>query len=398
MKRIFILLLLGAAQASVAQVKKSETVPNLDFKTLLNSPVKSTSLSQLKGKVVLLEFWATWCGSCLIAMPHLNKLQTKYPKSLQIIAVTDETEKRAALYIKSKPANFWFAIDTGRAIAKVFPHQLIPHSILIGPNGKLIAATSPESITEKVIDSLLKKQQVHLPEKKDNLVSHEDLIKQNFFASDTVQYRFMMQAEIKGDPGLSTTWLDNKAFSGRRLTCINLPLTTLYMLANGHYPYSRTIDETEVGKKAPVYCLDLIVQNPADLLPALQKELAKRFDLQAKIKPVIKDVQILRITDTTKFRSIKKNTSGERTYYARHGEIDQQMITMKEFAQYVENYGIEKLVVDETGNAEKFDIKFSFQPENPQSLLNILAGMGLGLTKEQREVNMLILFKQPVIY
>jgi len=252
-------------------------------------------------------------------------------------------------------------------------------------------------ITEQVIDSILNKQQVHLLEKKDNLVNRDDLIKQNFSASDTVQYRFMMQAEIKGGPGLSTKWLDNKAFSGRRLTCINLPLTTLYMLANGHYPYSRTIDETKIGKKAPVYCLDLIVQNPTDLLPAMQKELAKRFDLQAKIKPVIKDIQALRITNPAKFKSIKRNTSGERTYYSRHGEIDQQMITMQEFAQYLEDYGIEKLVVNETGNLEKFDIKFTFQPENPQSLLDVLAEMGLGLTNERREIDMLVLFKQPAI-
>lgn len=397
MKKVLIVLLLCTTKVSFGQLKNGDAVPDLSFTNLLNSPVKSASLNQLKGKIVLVEFWATWCGSCLVAMPHLKALQAKYPQSLQVIAVTDETEKRAGLYIKTKPANFWFAIDTGRTIAQVFPHQLIPHAVLIGPNGKLIAVTSPEAITEKVIDSLLNKQQVRLPEKRDNLVSHEDLIKQNFFAADTVQYRFMMQAEIKGGPGLSTTWLDNKAFSGRRLTCINLPLTTLYMLANGNYPYSRTINETKSGKNAPVYCLDLIVKNYTDLLPALQKELSKRFDVQAKIKPILKEVQVLRITDPAKFGSIKRNASGNRTYYSRHGEIDQEMITMPEFAQFLEDYGTNKLVVDETGNKEKLDIKFSFQPENPQSLLDILAGMGLRLTKEQREISMLVLYKQQAL-
>jgi len=51
-------------------------------------------------------------------------------------------------------------------------------------------------------------------------------------------------------------------------------------------------------------------------------------------------------------------------------------------------------VVDETANKEKLDIKFSFQPENPQSLMNILADMGLSLTREQRKINMLVLYKQ----
>lgn len=393
MKTLVFFLSLCLSNPAFAQLKSGDPVPDLDFKTLLNAKVPSAHLSQLKGKVVLLEFWATWCGSCLVAMPHLQELQAKYPKSLQVIAVTDETARRAGLYIKSKPANFWFAVDTARKIADVFPHQLIPHTILISPEGKLIAATSPELVTERVIDSVLHRQTVHLAEKKDNLLGYEDLIKQNFAAADTVQNRFMMQGEIKGGPGLSTIWLDDKAFTGRRLTCINLPLSTLYMLAYGNYPYSRTVDQTKAGRDAPRYCLDLIVKNKTELMPALQRELAKRFDLQAKVEAMTKEVQVLRITDTVKFQTIPRNHSGKRTFYARHGEIDQQAITMGDFAQFLESYGIGKLVKDETGNTEKLDIKFSFQPENPQSLLDILSGMGLGLTKEQRQVDMLVLYK-----
>jgi thiol-disulfide isomerase/thioredoxin len=155
MKKILSLLLSFAMQTTYAQFKNGDTVPDLQFRTLLNAPVNSSSLSLLKGKIVLIEFWATWCGSCLVAMPHLKALQAKYPKTLQVIAVTDETKKRAGLYIKAKPSNFWFAVDTGRKVADLFPHQLIPHSILIGADGKFIAATDPEAITEKVIDSLL---------------------------------------------------------------------------------------------------------------------------------------------------------------------------------------------------------------------------------------------------
>ena len=393
MKKLFFLILLLLTQVSYAQINNGDIVADINFNTILIAPATSAKLSQLKGKVVLIEYWATWCGSCLVAMPHLKALQAKYPEKLQVVTLTDETAKRTAQYLASKPSNLWFAVDTSRKIADLFPHQLIPHTVIISPDGKLVAATSPESVTDGVIDSLIKGLTVHLPEKKDNLVSHEDLINQNFAAADTVQSRFMMQGEIKGGPGLSTRWLDNKAFDGRRLTCINLPLTTLYMIAYGNYPYSRTVDQVKAGKNAPRYCLDVIAAKPADLLPKLRMELAKRFDLQAKIEPMDKEVQILQITDVQKFKTIPRNTSGKRTYYSRHGEIDQQSMTMPEFAQFLEDYGIGKLVKDETGNQEKLDIKFSFQPENPQSLLDILAGMGLGLTKKQSKVDMLVLYK-----
>lgn len=389
-QRLFLFLLLISG-TSFAQVKIGEAVPELHFNTVLNAPVKTASLSGLQGKFVLLEFWATWCGSCLEVMPHLKDLQSRYSKKLQVIAVTDETENRTAQYIRSRPANFWFASDTSGAIASVFPHQLIPHSVLISPRGKLLALTSPELLTNAVMDSLVNGQSVNLAEKKDRMLNYEELIRENFIAADTVQRRFMMQGEIKGAPGLSDAWLASKIFSGRRLSCFNLSLASLYAIAYGNFPYARTDNKTSI-KGAPLFCLDIIAKTPGELLPDLRAALAERFDLQAKVTLTLKKVQVLRIFDLRKFQSLQRNISGKRSYYARHGEIDQQAISMKDFASFLESYGVNKLVTDETGNQEKFDIKFSFQPENPQSLKDILKEMGLSLTEEKRNVDILTIY------
>ncbi|MDB5086189.1 MAG: hypothetical protein JWR09_183, partial [Mucilaginibacter sp.] len=327
--------------------------------------------------------------------PHLKKLQQKYAGKLQVITVTDETVKRTGQFITNRPSNFWFAVDTGRAITQLFPHQLIPHTVLISAEGSLVANTSPEQVTEKVMDSLLNKQEVHLAEKKDNTMDYEEIIKTYFFAADTVKSRFTMLPEIKGAPGLSTTWLMDSTFNGRRLTCLNLGLTSLYQIANNNFPYSRTIDKTMKEKKYPTYCLDIIVAKKEDLLPTLKKELAKRFDLQAQVEQQTKSAWVLKITDPEKFKKIPHNTSGKRTYSASHGAIDQQDMTMANFAEYLESYGLGKLpVVDETGNNEKFDINFSFQPENPASLIQVLTDMGLGVEKQDRKIDMLIIYDQ----
>ena len=394
MKKLALLLTI-ITNLVFAQVKNGEAVPDINFKAILNAPVKTASLTSLKGKIVLIDFWATWCGSCIVAMPHLQQLQQKYPGKLQIITVTDETTKRTGQFLSNRPSNLWFAVDTAREVAQLFPHQLIPHDVLISADGKLIANTSPELVTDKVIDSLLNKLEVHLVEKIDNTMDYEEIIKKYFFAADTVKARFIMMPEIKGAPGLSTTWTQDTSFKGRRLTCLNLGLTTLYRLANGDFPYSRMVDKTEKVKNEPVYCLDIIAASKAELLPMLRNELAKRFDLQARIEPQNKEVLVLKISDPVKFKSIPLNTSGTRTYYSRHGEIDQQDMSMADFAEYLESYGIAKLipVIDETKSTGKFDIKFSFQPENPASLTQILTDMGLSLEKQQRKVDMLVVYK-----
>ena len=397
MKKLTLLLTI-ITNLAVAQVKNGEAVPDLNFKTILNAPVKTATLGNLKGKIVLIDFWATWCGSCIVAMPHLQQLQKKYPGKLQIITITDETVKRTGQFLTSRPSNLWFAIDTGREISGVFPHQLIPHDVLINADGKLVANTSPELVTDKVIDSLLNNLQVHLAEKKDNTMDYEEIIKKYFFAADTIKTRFSMLPEIKGAPGLSTTWMQDSTFKGRRLTCLNLGLTSLYRLANNDFPYSRLIDKTPKTKNDAVYCLDIIAANKTDLLPMLQKELAKRFDLQARVEQQNKEVYVLKINDPEKFKSVPVNTSGKRTYYSRHGEIDQQNMTMTDFAEFLESFGIAKQipVIDETKSSGKFDIKFSFQPENPASLMQVLADMGLILEKTKRNVDMLVVFKAGV--
>ena len=392
MKKLTLLLLL-ASHWGFAQPRNGQAVPDIQFSTVLNASTKTTTLGQLKGKIVLIEFWATWCGPCLEAMPHLKQLQQQHAQQLQVITVTDETPKRINQYLTSRPSNLWFAIDSARSLTRFFSHQTIPHTVLISSDGKLIAQTSPQAVTDQVIDSLWKQQTVHLPEKTDNPLSVPEVIKTYFNAADTVKSRFIMQAEVKGTSGVSTTHLNDSIFKNRRFTCLNLPLTTLYTIAYGSFAHKRTIDKTGNGRTAPVYCLDLIVPSPEALLPTLQKELASRFDMQAKVEPHLKEVNVLKITNREKFNRIPRNTSGKRTYASRQGEIDQDAITMVDFADFLENYGTNKLlVVDETQNHEKLDIKFSFQPENPKSLTTILSEMGLTLAKESRKVNMLLLY------
>jgi hypothetical protein len=286
------------------------------------------------------------------------------------------------------------AIDTGNIAARAFPHQTIPHTVIISPEGKLIATTDPKLVTEAVIDSLLHQKEVHLADQKGILLESFDIVKTYFFASDTVKSRFIMRDELKGSNSFSKTYPLDSTFKGRRITCINFTLTGLYRTANHDFPNRRMIDKTGEKDNAPLYCLDLIVANKQDLLPTLQKELAKRFDMQAKIEQEMKEVNILKITDTAKFKHIPINKSGKRTYTASHSGIDEQCITMTDIANYLENYGTEKLpVIDETQNKGFFDIKFSFQPEKPETLIAVLNDMGLTLEKATRKVGFLVLYK-----
>ena len=107
-----------------------------------------------------------------------------------------------------------------------------------------------------------------------------------------------------------------------------------------------------------------------------------------KLRPELKETYALRIADADKVKKIPQNTSGERTYFARHGAVDQQSMTMEDLAAYLESFGVSHIpVVDETNNTTKYDIQFTFQPEDPSSLTKALADMGLELVKTKKETS-----------
>ncbi|WP_288424422.1 redoxin domain-containing protein [uncultured Spirosoma sp.] len=390
MKTILLLLVLSA-HCALAQPNTGQPVPDFSVQ-LLNAPITATTLSAQRGKLVLLEFWATWCSPCVAAMPHLQALQQRHARQLQVITVTDETPKRIGQFLTNRPSSLWFAIDTAQALTNLFPHQILPHTVLIGPDGTLLAQTSPERVTDGLIDSLWRNLPVTITPKADITLSLPEIMQTYFRAADTTRHRFVMQGPIAGAPGVQMTHATDSLFAHRRLTCLNLPLTALYRIAYEGYSYKRSIDKTGLGDDAPVYCLDLIVDKSEQLLPTLRDELNRRFDLKASLEPQAREVSVLQVTDPVKFRQVPRNKAGKQTFSARQGEIEQQAVTMVDFAQALEDFGsMRGLVVDGTGNDEKLDITLSFQPEDPQSLPRALAQMGLGLVKQKRDVMMLVL-------
>ena len=394
MKKLLFLCVI-IANVATAQVKNGEKVPNIEFKQILNTKIKSASLNQLKGKIVLIEYWATWCSPCVSAMPHLQELQKKFKNELQIVTVSRETDKRIKLFLKTMPSNLWFAIDNGTKLDSLFPHRTIPHSVLIDADGTLIAVTSPDQITAEVITKLIKKEKVNLMPKVDNL--SKDFVKDYFFAADTVKSRLIIQPEIKGGPGMLRKHLSDPVFAGRRLTMVNIPLEAMYRVAYGDLAYGRTIDETGKSKenKKEMLCLDLITPTPEELLPTLRKELLKRFELQAKIKYVVKPVYVLKLADKHKVDALSKSDkSSNGNYGGGSGTFSGDGVVFADLADYLESFAIvNRPVVDETGIKTNFNIQLVYQAENPATLTKALNDIGLKLEEAERSISMLVLYK-----
>jgi len=135
-RKFFILLLfIGLPAGAIAQ---SQSVPRLTLRNLRNERVR---VDKFKGKVVLLNFWATWCPPCRAEMPDFVKWQRSYRgKGLQIIGITypptDLREVRR--FTRSVRVNYPILLGTQKTKALFDSSDVMPVTIVIDRNGKVI--------------------------------------------------------------------------------------------------------------------------------------------------------------------------------------------------------------------------------------------------------------------
>jgi len=110
-----------------------------DF-TLTDLHGKSWTLSQLRGKVVLVNFWATWCPPCRKEMPDLEALYNRFKShGLVILAISDEELGKVQPFIAERKITYPVMLDPGRKVNEMFQVEGIPKSFVYNREGKLVA-------------------------------------------------------------------------------------------------------------------------------------------------------------------------------------------------------------------------------------------------------------------
>lgn len=131
-----------------------------DF-TLPNPAGTDVTLSQslAQNKIVVINFWASWCAPCRIEMPSFEKMyQSKKDSGLLILAV-NEDEERAKMdeYLLQKPVSFPVLVDRNSELMKRFGVQALPTTILVGGDGKVqMVYQGLQEYMEFLIDAQLK--------------------------------------------------------------------------------------------------------------------------------------------------------------------------------------------------------------------------------------------------
>ncbi|WP_341888353.1 TlpA disulfide reductase family protein [Variovorax sp. YR752] len=123
---------LGSARAALP----AGSAPDFTLRTTAGGNLR---LQEQRGQVVMVNFWATWCGPCKIEMPHLNRLYTKYRASgFQLLGVNIDDDPRNAVATATKlGVSFPVLLDGDKRVSKLYDLSTMPTTLIIDRDGRL---------------------------------------------------------------------------------------------------------------------------------------------------------------------------------------------------------------------------------------------------------------------
>lgn len=145
--------------AQKTALKIGDQVPNIVLNNVVGYKTTSLRLTDFKGKLLILDFWATWCASCISSMPKLDSLQAKYKGRLQVISVTHQKREVIEAFKQKNPIARAFKapmITGDKKLSELFHHRALPHLAWISSKGEFIGTSVGFDATSKSIMDLLK--------------------------------------------------------------------------------------------------------------------------------------------------------------------------------------------------------------------------------------------------
>ena len=235
----FFTLLFLQLPAQQKALKIGDAIPEELWTTplsMVNSPEKTTTLEKDRDKLILLDFWATWCSSCLQGFPKMEELQQKYGDRIKILPVSSQDRSILEKFFASKNGQRFKGVSSvsdDLLFTKLFPHIGVPFIVWI-KDGKLLSTTDGDQVTENTVGEVLNGAQSSLQtvvQRSDDgplMMSSDINLEKGFVLTN---YTFFGKGRIRGLGFGSRFHRANGKIFGRQFT--NLSLFEIYRAIGG---------------------------------------------------------------------------------------------------------------------------------------------------------------------
>ncbi|UZR98567.1 redoxin domain-containing protein [Chondrinema litorale] len=360
-------------------INVGEKVPDYVFEEVLNSTNTSFSLLNSDEKPVIIELWATWCGSCLPAMKKLDSLKEEYQNEIDIITVSPEDKKRLLKYIEN--TNSKLPIISDSTFFKMMPFNTIPHSVLIGKNGVIKGITSPFNINTDIIEELIADKPLSLPKEE---ISESILLIEKVDKEKKIEFKsYDSSSRQYGQPLKNAEGkLNGFVYSNYTLPSIFQDIfeITSYKrlifkdgLKESDFTYSNSSNRYIFSIEVSPELEDKINETAIDFMN-------NNFEIYAE-----KSVDSLASHVLTITNNVLQESNSKEHFEFRGDEYIGRNQKLKKLILYLENMQ-NIIVADRTGLDGKYDIEFEWEYEKPETLYEVLAKYGLKLQQTENKL------------
>lgn len=378
-------------RAEANELKIGDRPPPLGLEKLLQAPPDAQpSWETLKGKVVVLEFWATWCAPCIAAIPHLNELADRFKdEPVQFIAITDEDEKIVGPFLSKKPIHAWVGLDTDRSIFKAYGIEGIPHTVIVDLKGEIAVRTYPTMLMERHLEYLLagKKPALILPlqgEKQE--IARPSESPGSAAQEQEALFQVLVRANETGRGGSRSGKGSLSILGSKVINALSFchGVNQVRIVTNCDLPDGR---------------FDFIVKTPAkenEVARHLMRQAVETtFGLTINRESRVMDVYLLTAGNPVLEHLTPTASTGGSYTSSGPGKIQGINITLERLAWSLENL-LQKPVLDETNLTDRYDFELKWEAKereqpDPERLAKAMREqLGLELTPARRPVEVLV--------
>jgi uncharacterized protein (TIGR03435 family) len=340
-------------------------------------------------KFIVIEFWATWCGPCLDAVPHLNELQEKFKSNndLVFISMTDENPEKIQATLDRIDFKTIVVSDQSKKTHKDLQVEkdgvmMIPLTVLIDNNGNVKWKGHPEELNEEKLNSFLKGEQIKETKKAEQSIielSEKDFLDKITFKmkNKSIDTLFLLEPSNNENSSLIANGIIKGKFIAQNKSLSEI-FSNLLEIPE---------EQINISTKVSRLKFNLAYKNITDkeLKVKLKDKLLKRLNLNERITFKEYEIHELKILEKSKIKNSKKTSyemghiSESKTHIIlSNSNID---VLSKEIS------GLFKIIVkDETGLNGNYDLilnKRSIQELNKDLILN---GLILEKRKQKTEI------------
>jgi thiol-disulfide isomerase/thioredoxin len=366
-----------------AHPAKGAPAPALDALKLLQAPTGANAdWASLKGKVVVLEFWATWCSPCVASLPHLNQLvESLDPAKFQFISIDDEDLQAVQTFLTKKKMSGWVGVDASGGVFGRYGVESRPTTIIVDGDGKIVAVTEIDSLSTSDLQAVAEGKNVAFKpvmEITETSVTSSPEVDRSLFAVSVSKASPDAKMAIAKHPPTGTDLLGENADS----------LLTDVFNVFGNYRYF--LKDTLPAGLYDVRVNSVDVPQPV-IDSVVQQAVLAALHLQIQSKTVTKPAYSLRATAASKkLLSPSASTHAVKRGYW-HGKFLLMNGTMDDLA-YILATGLENPVLNETGVDGAYDARFEVSGGDFDSLNAALKEkLGLELVPGKQEMAITVL-------